>query len=70
MKELLVDAIVGAGFPSNRFADKAEKAGLAIFTGSQWNERWGWDQKALAACTEDELQALYAKIKETQHASK
>ena len=69
MKEMLVDAIVGAGFPSSRFADKAEKLGLAIFTGSQWNERWEWNRKALAACTEDELQALYAKIKETQHAS-
>ena len=70
MKELLIDAIVGAGFPSSKFADKAEKAGLAIFTGSQWNERWGWNRQALAEESEEALQALYAKIKETQHASK
>ena len=66
MKELLIDAIRGAGFPSFDFADEAVKAGKAEFTGNQWNDKWEWNRKALARGTEDELRALYSKIKELQ----
>ncbi len=66
MKELLIDAICGAGFPSFGFADEAVKAGKAEFTGNQWNDKWEWDREALARGTENELRTLYNKIKEFQ----
>lgn len=64
MKELYIDAICGAGFPSYDFAGEAVKAGKARFTGNQHNERWEWDRTALNKGTEQELRTLYSKIKD------
>ena len=56
MKELYIDAICGAGFPSYGFADEAVKAGEARFTGNQYNDRWEgtvrrWTKAPRANCT-------------------
>ena len=67
-KGILVDAIVGAGIPSITFAIKAEKAGLAVFTGNQYNEQWAWKRGALGEADIDALHDLYLTIKGVTHA--
>ena len=62
-KGVLVDAIVGAGLPSITFATKAERAGLATFTGNQHNESWVWNRAALGEADIDALHDLYLTIK-------
>lgn len=61
-RELFIDAIVGAGFPTFEFGLHANRIGCAIDTGDEW----AWDRTALAAATDEELQALYTKIKDEQ----
>jgi len=67
-KEMLIDAIVGAGFPSVEFAELATKRELAHFSGNQWNADWEWSRKALSDICSVELLALYTTIKEIRAA--
>jgi hypothetical protein len=69
-KELLIDAIVGAGFPTMEFAIQMEKSGLARFSGNQWNEDWEWRRDALNKLDNNFLlEMIYAKIKELRKKS-
>lgn len=61
-KFILIDAIIGRGFPTMVFADKMEKAGLARWTGDQHNPEWEWDRGKLKALNLDELDEIYAFI--------
>lgn len=61
-KQLLVDAICGVGFPCILLAEECVRVGLALSAGNQWNPAWEWNAKALAACTEDQLQELYQAL--------
>jgi len=58
-KTLLIDAIIGKGFSTIDYAIKMEKAGLAYFTGNQWNEKWNWNKFKLEDMTEEELKNIY-----------
>ena len=61
-KEILIDAIVGAGFPSIDVAMKAVKAELAYFSGNQHNESWDWHREMLEQADTDDLHDLYLAI--------
>ena len=64
LTEMLLDAIVGAGFPDDAFGLRCVAHGVARFTGNQHNEDFTWDRDALrASMPEDELQLLYYSIK-------
>ena len=62
-KEILVDAIVGAGLPSIAIATHFVEVGLAEFNGDQWNESWCWKRHALADLKQDTLMTIYREIK-------
>ena len=62
-KVILVDAVMGAGFPSMDFADEMTKRGLARFTGNQWNEEWRWNRDSLEKLSDIGLLTLYNRIK-------
>ena len=61
-KAILIDAIVGAGFPSIDFATKASSVGLAHFSGNQYNESWDWHREMLEQADIDDLHDLYLAI--------
>ena len=61
-KQLLVYAIVGINFPSYALADKYTDAGLARFTGNQWNETWKWNILILAELSEARLQGIFEEL--------
>ena len=67
---LFVDGIVGIGFPHYQVAIDAERGGLAVFTGNQWNEDWAWKRPALEELPTPTLQELYTSLKlyEVTHA--
>ena len=60
---LFVDAIVGVGFPTPAAAESATAGGLAVFTGTQRNERWDWNRTALNELDLPTLQDLYTGLK-------
>lgn len=65
-KELIIDALCGAGFNSFEQSAKYERSGYASFTGNQHNPRWEWNRPALAQVSVDGLQQMYQAIKERQ----
>ncbi len=65
-KQLLVYAIVGINFPSYTLADKYTDAGLARFTGNQWNETWKWNILNLAELSEARLQGIFDELLEAK----
>lgn len=66
MKTLVIDAIVGIGFPSMLLAEECRKAGLAAFTGNQWNECYEWRRDQLEKVSEEKLQELYTALREAR----
>ena len=58
-KELLIDAVIGAGVPREMI--RGEYAPLVTLA---WGEHRTWKQPPLHEMTEEELHALYSKIKE------
>lgn len=69
-KTLVIDAIEGVGFAGSLIlATECQKAGLAKFTGNQWNPGWKWDRKALEAVDMDKLQALYQSLCEERESA-
>lgn len=66
MKTLVIDAIVGIGFPSILLADECRKAGLAEFTGNQWNEKYEWRRDQLEKVELEKLQELYTALREAR----
>jgi len=65
--DLLVDAIVGVGFPTIAIGVVAEKEHMAYFAGNQHGENWRWRREKLETLSEDKLQALYHNLKVAQH---
>mgnify|MGYP001571359516 CR=1 FL=1 len=63
LKEVMIDAIVGAGFPKLGFALWAEGKLLAKRSGNQYNEAWTWDRARLAVLDLDALFAIYGREK-------
>ena len=69
MKTLVVDAIVGVGFPSDQLAVQCEMAGLALYTGTKKKASWMWVRKALERCELEQLQELYQGLREERDAA-
>lgn len=67
-KEMLIDAIVGAGFVSMAHGMMAEKLGHAKYNGDQHNPDWRWNPSALRLLSDEGLQEMYQKTKEHQWA--
>ena len=65
LRDMVLDAVVGVGFPTIGIAIIAERQGLAYFDGK--GTRWIRDK--LAALSEEKLQALYTNLKVAQHGS-
>lgn len=61
-RQMVIHAIMGAGFPSMQMADEYTKLKLAKFTGNQWNENWDWDSDALSKLTNLELATIYSRV--------
>lgn len=61
-KQMLIDAICGAGFQSIEMAKAIEAAGHAIFVGTEDNPRWVWNRDKLRDYGIDELAGLYMEI--------
>lgn len=59
---LLVDAIVGRGLPTSEHVDRYTRAGLARFSGNQWNEEWQWDRAALEQLAFSRLVEIYRDL--------
>lgn len=59
MKEMLVDAICGAGVP--RVMTRGEHAPLVT---KAWGEHRTWKRPVLQELSEEELRTLYSKIKD------
>ena len=66
MKTLVIDAIVGVGFPSVVLAGECERVGLAKFNGDQWNPGWVWLRDRLEAVELESLQELYQGMREAR----
>ena len=69
MKTLVIDAIVGIDFPSVLLFDEVQlliKAGLAEFTGKQWNEKYEWRRDQLEKIELEKLQELYTALREAR----
>jgi hypothetical protein len=59
---LLVDAIVGRGFPTMVQADRFTRDGLARFTGNQHNDAWTWDRERLEFLPVEKLETIYQEL--------
>ena len=60
-RELMVDAIVGKGFYTQKEAGDFTKLGFARFTGNQNNESWEWHRSALRALDLEDLKTIYCR---------
>ena len=69
LKDLLLDAIKGVGFPTIAIGVVAEREGVAWFTGNSQGEHWRWHMDKLVHLSEEKLQALYHNLKVAQHGS-
>jgi hypothetical protein len=65
-KEMVIDALCGANFPTMDIANKYTRMKLARFSGNQWNEAWEWERGQLIHLEVEQLQDLYEQIKQAQ----
>lgn len=67
-KEMLIDAIVGAGFISMEHGMVAERIGHADFMGNLNPPEFRWNRSALRQLSDAGLQEMYQNTKEYQWA--
>ena len=66
-KELVVDAIVGIGFPSFVLGNECERVGLAkLISSSYTGQHYEWIRSRLEAVALDKLQELYEGLREAR----
>ncbi len=65
-KELVIDAICGAGFANQEMAMRYERQGFANFNGNQLKTGWIWNRESLGQLSTPGLQEIYQSIKERQ----
>lgn len=67
MKTLIIDAIIGVGFPSVTLALKAEQVGLTQHTlfdrAAHTRQSLAWHRPSLEALTLEELQGIYEGVR-------
>lgn len=69
-RTLVIDAIVGVGFPTIAAGVLAERTGLATFrSSSQGDPHWYWSRDKLKALDLPTLQELYLSLKEARDGS-
>jgi hypothetical protein len=66
---LVIDAIVGVGFPTIAAGVMAERAGLATYSRNQGEPHWYWSRDKLKALPLPTLQELYLSLKEARDGS-
>lgn len=66
MKTLVIDAIIGVGFPSVVLASECERIGMAEYTGTATGPSWAWRRERLEKCEEHQLQELYTALREAR----
>ena len=64
MKTLVIDAIVGGGFPNPIVAAECENVGLATSHLGLIDTVWDWKREALEECELSTLQELYEALRE------
>lgn len=64
-KVLIIDAIVGVGFPTYLLATECERAGLAIYS-QHHPDMYVWNRNALARNPIEKLQELYQGLCEAR----
>ncbi len=67
-KEMIIDAIVGAGFVSLDHGMLAERMGHASYIGNMGHPTWSWNRPALRQLSNEGLQEMYEKTKMYQWA--
>lgn len=69
MKTLIIDAIIGAGFPTLTLALTAEKAGLAEFINTgMFNTEHRWIRASLEQESIDKLKMIYEGLRASREA--
>ncbi len=62
LKMLLIDAIIGRGFPNDQVGADMARAGLALATHQINGASWAWNQTALKSLTLDDLDMVYVEL--------
>ena len=65
LKEMLIDMVIDSrphGSPYTAFI-YLTRVGLMEFSGSQWNESWGWKHSSLKSISIEGLYQLYRDLK-------
>lgn len=68
MKTLVIDAIIGAGFPTLTLALTAEQAGMAEFKGDLFDAKHVWRRDKLEGQTLPVLQGIYEGLRAEREA--
>ena len=63
MKTLVIDAIVGVGFPTLTLALSAEKSHMATYIGGQFNAKHQWNRAKLEELTLETLKTIYEGLR-------
>ena len=63
MKTLLIDGIIGGGFPNSILAAECQSVGLAAYVGSINGPSWRWKRNALEQCSVEALGELYGSLR-------
>jgi hypothetical protein len=59
---IMVDAIIGRGFPNDAVGADMARAGLAIATHQVNGEAWSWNKTALKDLSLDDLDMVYTEL--------
>ena len=63
MKTLVIDAIVGVGFPTLTLALSAEKSHMATYIGGQFNAKHQWNRAKLEELPLETLKTIYEGLR-------
>lgn len=63
MKTLVIDAIVGVGFPTLTLALSAEKSQMATYIGGQFNAKHQWNRAKLEELPLETLKTIYEGLR-------
>lgn len=62
LKMLLIDAIIGRGFPNDQVGADMARAGIALASGQLNGPSWMWNKAALKDMTLDDLDMVYVEL--------
>jgi hypothetical protein len=62
LKMLLIDAIIGRGFPNDQVGADMARAGIALATHQIGGPAWQWNKTALKSMSLDDLDMVYVEL--------